>query len=120
MSCNCYVAARTSLPEYLMGFSSMLFIALAAIASIGRASGEDNLKLAVGQRGNWATSVAEVGQRAGIFKQHGLLLELLYTQGSGETQQAVIAESVDIGRDDGRHERLRQGSARSHSRGRDH
>ena len=97
MSCNWYVAARTSLPEYLMRFSSMLLIALAAIASIGRASGEDNLKLAVGQRGNWATSVAEVGQRAGIFKQHGLLLELLYTQGSGETQQAVIAESVDIG-----------------------
>src|ERR1700730_9453534 len=97
MSCNCYVAARTSLPEYLMRFSSMLLIALAAIASIGRASGEDNLKLAVGQRGNWATSVAEVGQRAGIFKKHGLTLDLLYTQGSGETQQAVIAESVDIG-----------------------
>src|ERR1700736_3656960 len=58
---------------------------------------EDTLKLTVGQRGNWATSVAEVGQRAGIFKQHGLLLELLYTQGSGETQQAVIAGSVDIG-----------------------
>ncbi len=80
-----------------MRFSSMLLIALAAIASIGRASAEDNLKLAVGQRGNWGTSVAEVGQLAGIFKRHGLLLELLYTQGSGETQQAVIAESVDIG-----------------------
>ena len=51
----------------------------------------------VGQRGNWATSVAEIGQRAGIFKKHGLALELLYTQGSGETQQAVIAGSVDIG-----------------------
>src|ERR1051325_9466983 len=61
------------------------------------AGAEDNLKLTVGQRGNWATSVAEVGQRAGIFKKHGLTLELLYTQGSGETQQAVIAGSVDIG-----------------------
>ena len=80
-----------------MRFSSVLVIALAAIASIAKASAEDNLKLAVGQRGNWATSVAEVGQRARIFKKHGLLLELLYTQGSGETQQAVIAESVDIG-----------------------
>ena len=61
------------------------------------AHAEDSLKLTVGQRGNWATSVAEIGQRAGIFKKHGLALDLLYTQGSGETQQAVIAESVDIG-----------------------
>jgi NitT/TauT family transport system substrate-binding protein len=61
------------------------------------ASAQENLKLTVGQRGNWATSVAELGQRAGIFKKHGLTLDLLYTQGSGETQQAVIAESVDVG-----------------------
>jgi len=27
---------------------------------------EDTLKLTVGQRGNWATSVAEIGQRAGM------------------------------------------------------
>jgi NitT/TauT family transport system substrate-binding protein len=68
-----------------------------AILLPAAARAQDSLKLAVGQRGNWATSVAEVGQRAGIFKKHGLTLDLLYTQGSGETQQAVIAESVDIG-----------------------
>jgi NitT/TauT family transport system substrate-binding protein len=45
----------------------------------------------------WDTSISEVGQRAGIFKKHGLTLEILYTQGSGETQQAVIAGGVDIG-----------------------
>src|SRR5262249_9033857 len=37
------------------------------------------------------------GQRAGIFKKHGVTSEILYTQGSGETQQAVFAGSVDIG-----------------------
>lgn len=57
----------------------------------------DKLKLAVGQRGNWDTSVSEVGQRAGIFKKHGLDLDIVYTQGAGETQQAVISGSVDIG-----------------------
>lgn len=61
------------------------------------ASAQDTLKLAIGQRGNWDTSVAEIGQRVGIFKKHGLQLELLYTQGGGETQQAVISGSVDIG-----------------------
>ena len=71
--------------------------AIGALLAQTAAHAEDSLKLTVGQRGNWATSVAEIGQRAGIFKKHGLALELLYTQGSGETQQAVIAGSVDIG-----------------------
>ena len=61
------------------------------------ASAQDTLKLAIGQRGNWDTSVSEVGQRAGIFKKHGLVLEILWTQGSGETQQPVISGNVDIG-----------------------
>src|SRR4051794_19701646 len=63
----------------------------------GSAAAEDTVKLAVGQRGNWDTSVSEVGQRAGIFKKHGLTLEIVYTQGAGETQQAVISGSVDLG-----------------------
>jgi NitT/TauT family transport system substrate-binding protein len=58
---------------------------------------QDTLKLATGQRGNWDTSIGEVGQRAGIFKKHGIVLDILYTQGAGETQQAVLSGSVDIG-----------------------
>jgi NitT/TauT family transport system substrate-binding protein len=67
------------------------------IGGMAAASAQDTLKLAIGQRGNWDTSVSELGQRAGIFKKHGLVLELLYTQGGGETQQAVISGSVDVG-----------------------
>ncbi|MGH6861505.1 MAG: ABC transporter substrate-binding protein [Phyllobacterium sp.] len=57
----------------------------------------DSLKLAIGQRGNWENSVCELGQNAGIFKKHGVTLDLLYTEGGGQTQQAVIAGSADIG-----------------------
>jgi NitT/TauT family transport system substrate-binding protein len=74
--------------------------ALAALTLLGAsdaAFAEDTVKLAVGQRGNWDTSVSEIGQRAGIFKKHGLVLDLVYTQGAGETQQAVISGSVDLG-----------------------
>jgi NitT/TauT family transport system substrate-binding protein len=67
------------------------------LALAGTASAQDTLKLAIGQRGNWDTSISELGQRAGIFKKHGLQLEIVYTQGGGETQQAVISGSVDIG-----------------------
>ncbi len=73
-------------------------LALAAlVGAVSTASAEDTLKLAIGQRGNWDTSVSEIGQRAGIFKKHGLNLEIVYTNGAGETQQAVISGSVDIG-----------------------
>src|SRR5215831_10133428 len=71
--------------------------ALAMVAGVPGASADDTLKLAVGQRGNWDTSVSEVGQLAGIFKKHGLTLDIVYTNGAGETQQAVISGSVDIG-----------------------
>jgi NitT/TauT family transport system substrate-binding protein len=69
----------------------------AGLAASTAALAQDKLKLAVGQRGLWDTSVSEVGQRAGIFKKHNLELEILYTQGAGETQQAVISGSADIG-----------------------
>jgi NitT/TauT family transport system substrate-binding protein len=72
---------------------AVLALALAAPAAFA----QDTLKLAAGQRGNWDTSISEVGQRAGIFKKHGLVLEILWTQGAGETQQAVISGSADLG-----------------------
>lgn len=61
------------------------------------ARADDVLRLAIGQRGNWENSVSELGQDAGFFRKHGLTLELLYTEGGGQTQQAVISGSVDIG-----------------------
>jgi NitT/TauT family transport system substrate-binding protein len=79
---------------------SILRLALGAVAATvttNFAFAEDALRLAVGQRGLWDTSISELGQRAGIFKKHGLSLEILWTQGAGETQQAVIAGSVEIG-----------------------
>jgi NitT/TauT family transport system substrate-binding protein len=72
--------------------------AIAALTLTATAAfADDTIKLAVGQRGNWDTSVSEIGQIAGIFKKHGLVLDIVYTQGAGETQQAVISGSVDIG-----------------------
>jgi NitT/TauT family transport system substrate-binding protein len=54
-------------------------------------------KIAVGQREIWHGAPAALGERAGIFRKHDLDLELLFTSGSGETMQAVIAGSVDVG-----------------------
>ena len=78
---------------FVLGLAVLIFQA----GSHTTAHAQDRLQLAVGQRGGWDTAVAEIGSRAGIFKKHGLDLDILYTQGSGETQQAVISGSVAIG-----------------------
>src|SRR3984893_2248769 len=72
-------------------------VTLTLIGTVTAALADDTIKLAVGQRGNWDTSVSEVGQLAGIFKKQGLDLEIVYTNGAGEAQRAVISGSVDIG-----------------------
>ena len=74
-------------------------ILTAALATLiaAPAFAQDTVKLAIGQRGNWDTAVPHLGVKAGIFKKHGLDLELTYTSGSGETLQPVISNSVDVG-----------------------
>ncbi|MCX7313675.1 MAG: ABC transporter substrate-binding protein [Alphaproteobacteria bacterium] len=69
----------------------------AALLLPGLAAADDNLKIAIGQRGGWEQAVSELGQNKGFFKKHGLSLELRYTQGSAETLQSVISNSVDMG-----------------------
>src|SRR5512140_4044888 len=61
------------------------------------AAAEDTLKLVIGQINNWENQAPTLGQDAGIFKKHGLVLENVGTQGAGETIQAVISGSADIG-----------------------
>jgi NitT/TauT family transport system substrate-binding protein len=61
------------------------------------ASAEDQLKVAMGQINNWENQAPTLGQDAGIFKKHGLVLDVVGTQGAGETIQAVISGSADIG-----------------------
>ena len=72
--------------------SALLLAVVVAMAPWCGASAQDHLKVAVGARGVGETFVAELGQDAGIFKKHGLTLDVLYTQGGGETQQVDLVE----------------------------
>ncbi len=58
---------------------------------------QDKLKVAIGMHGNWEDAAPALGQSAGIFKKHGIDLDLLYTHGAGEALQAVVSGSVDLG-----------------------
>jgi len=72
-------------------------IILPLVLSAEAASPEDTLKVVIGQINNWENQAPTLGQDAGIFKKHGLVLENSGTQGAGETIQAVISGSADIG-----------------------
>jgi NitT/TauT family transport system substrate-binding protein len=80
----------------------MVMKRLAAFALLSALAGTpawsaDQIKATLGQKGNWDTSVIELGTRAGVFKKHDLEIETIYTSGSGETLQPVISGSVDLG-----------------------
>jgi NitT/TauT family transport system substrate-binding protein len=71
--------------------------AIATFAALESCRAEDQLKIAVGGRGIGETFVTEVGDKAGLFKRHNLALDIFYTDGGGETQQAVISNSAQVG-----------------------
>ncbi len=58
---------------------------------------QDQLKIAIGQINNWENQPPTLGQDAGIFAKENLKLEAVGTQGAGETIQAVISGSADLG-----------------------
>ena len=70
---------------------------LLSVSLCASAHAQDKLVIASGAQGNWETAAAELGRSSGIFKKHGLDVQLLWTQGGGETQQAVTSGSADIG-----------------------
>ena len=72
-------------------------LVVALVLGVGSALADDTLKVVIGQINNWENQAPTLGQDAGIFKKHGIVLENTGTQGAGETIQAVISGSADIG-----------------------
>jgi NitT/TauT family transport system substrate-binding protein len=70
---------------------------VAVWAMTPQAMAEDTLKVAVARQGAWDTAVADLGQRAGIFKKHGLTLDLTYPRAEDTIEPAVISGSADVG-----------------------
>jgi ABC-type nitrate/sulfonate/bicarbonate transport system substrate-binding protein len=90
------IARRIPMTGIRTGTSIACLLASIVIGA-GPAAAADRLKLAVGQCGNWDSSMVELGIRTGAYARRGLEVEALCTQGTGETQQAVISGSADIG-----------------------
>src|SRR5262245_35721974 len=78
---------------------TIAFAAALTVAASAQAQGpaQDQLKVAIGQINNWENQAPTLGQDAGIFKKHNLVLENFGTAGAGETMQPIISGSADIG-----------------------
>jgi NitT/TauT family transport system substrate-binding protein len=81
----------------MLGCRPVLTVFALVVGLSSGAIAQDRLRVAAGLAGTWENSFSELGQNAGFFKKHGLVLDIFYTQGAGETQQAVISGSADIG-----------------------
>lgn len=56
----------------------------------------DTVKIANAQKGFWDQTIIMFGDEAGIFDKHDIDLEILWTDGGADAQQAVISGSMDI------------------------
>jgi NitT/TauT family transport system substrate-binding protein len=57
----------------------LAFATVALLSATLPACADEQIKLTIGQRGNWDTAISHLGDKAGIFKKHGLTLEMIYT-----------------------------------------
>jgi NitT/TauT family transport system substrate-binding protein len=80
----------------LIGLIAVMVTVLAA----GSAAAE-TLKVAVAQRGFWNSSFVDFAQRQGFFKDEGLDIDILYTEGGASTLTPVISGSIDIAMSNG-------------------
>lgn len=74
---------------------SAALIAVCALGSAATAVAQEKIRVAIGQRQVWDSQVIPLGIEAGIWKKHGLEVDITWTAGGAETLQAVLTGSVD-------------------------
>ncbi|MES2534232.1 MAG: ABC transporter substrate-binding protein [Pseudomonadota bacterium] len=77
-------------------------VAIAATACVSLianpALAQEKIRVANSQKGLWDTTYVVYAEEAkGFFKAEGIDMELMWTDGGADTQQAIISGSLDIG-----------------------
>src|SRR5262245_37467074 len=87
----------------LKNLSRAVLAAAAMLTPMSQASAEDALKVTVAHRGSWETAAPHLGHQAGIFKKHGIVLDLTYADDdpevpvmSGDADVAVGVTVMDV------------------------
>lgn len=80
----------------LKGIKAGLAVAAASFVIASPLLAQDLVRVANSQRGFWDQMLPDMGQQAGIFERHGIRLEILWTDGGADAQQAVISGAMDV------------------------
>jgi NitT/TauT family transport system substrate-binding protein len=70
-------------------------------ASIWSNANAETLKVAVAQRGFWDSTMVDIAEKQGFFKEAGLEIEVLYTEGGASTLTPLLAGSIDVAMSNG-------------------
>jgi NitT/TauT family transport system substrate-binding protein len=76
-------------------------LALGIMAALVAEAGAETLKVAVAQRGFWDSTMVDIAEKQGFFKEAGLDIEVLYTEGGASTLTPVLAGSIDVAMSNG-------------------
>lgn len=71
-------------------------IAAAVVLSAGAAWAQEKIKLAASHKGSWSQAMPIYAQEKGFFKEEGLDVEIIWTRGGSDAQQAIISGAVQI------------------------
>lgn len=71
------------------------------VALLSSSASAETLKVAVAQRGFWNSTFVDIAEKQGFFKDAGLSVEILYTEGGASTLTPLIAGSVDVAMSNG-------------------
>ena len=77
-------------------FTSGLVAVAMAAGFATPAAAADLVRVANSQKGFWDQTLIEFGDQKGIFDKHDIDLEILWTDGGADAQQAVISGSMDV------------------------
>jgi len=71
-------------------------LALVAASAFTPGASAQSFKVVIPQKGAFDTSLVDFGVRQGFFKEQGLDIEEIFSQGGANTEQAVISGSADF------------------------
>ena len=71
------------------------------VAGLSTGASAEMLRVAVAQRGFWDSTMGDIAEKQGFFKEAGLEIEILYTEGGASTLTPVLAGSIDVAMSNG-------------------
>lgn len=83
-----------------MQLKSALLLGI-VVAGLSHGAQAETLRVAVAQRGFWNSTFVDIADKQGFFKDEGLTIEVLYTEGGASTLTPLIAGSIDVAMSNG-------------------